>query len=239
VNVEQTAQLVMPHIAGARWQTGGMKLDDVTLTGHSEGVPTEVIVGWAKGRRSVFVRMRLYGRTYDLACWLTPPAVMERGKRFTEDAAFDATYFPSGAPATVLGHLFDAHIRPWILQARPGGIHFRSDHVEVTTSNLNDPQRVSQLFYIGRYLLGRLPGAIADAGEGAYLARGSLAEHPEVARHRQSVRIILGYALGGLVLVAIGVMGAAIVLPLWLTIITGIVSGLAWLGGLFFLATRD
>jgi hypothetical protein len=159
------------------------------LQGSYRGHPIEVRVlygGQAEGG-GLGVWLHVYGRLYDLPCDVVPRA--GNYGPAPPHTRFDPRLAVGGAPLGVLLRWIDEGVQAACLQL---GLFLHVDRDELRllldTKRASAPEYVQAVLELGVSLVGRLPQAIEAAGEGRYLAMGSLATHPEVGALRSMSR---------------------------------------------------
>lgn len=151
-----------------------------------------MIVGGVRGRRVAVIanlsrpsytlhpNLHVPAATFGLRCLVTQRLANPGGPTLGADPVFDAEYAVEGAPRAVLQALFDEELRGWTLRAAPATIHFEPDRLEILGRGPGSPDTLRAQVWLGVRLAERLPEAITAGGAGAWLARGSLVDHPEV-----------------------------------------------------------
>jgi len=156
------------------------------------------------------IEIALEGRTYDIPCLVSPPALLNRTGPPLGDAEFDARHDVVGAPRAVLTAVFHPDLRAR-MKMHPSSVRFAGDRLElVLDSSPRSVDSVAASLGIAAAILDQLPDAIRAGGAGQYLDLGSLATHPEVVtqsrgqgRIRLAVLAIAGLAVGLCVLGAV------------------------------------
>jgi hypothetical protein len=188
----------------------------VELQGQYRGMAAQVKIGPASrgGHASgaIYALWRLFGPTHGVKFSCSPPAVFDKGKNFTQNAAFNERYSVNGAAPAVMRHVLTPDIQTGML-VLDTQLRFEDGCVECLASGLHDDARAAGILELARISLQSLPGAVEAGKLEPYVPPAPQPMTSEQRKALTTVAMIVVLALAavaGFIVLAIVILGIAI-----------------------------